>query len=171
MKRLFFTLAAITVLLGSIAASRGLAAQTDLAPIYTLGADWLNGAAGLKTLRGKVVIVDVFTFGCSNCRNVTPNLRQLHAREPAGDFAIVGLHAPETQYEANRAHVIENLKLLGITWPVRIDNDFKVWRSYGVQAWPTQLIFDRKGQLRKTIVGDSQDQTVNATVQQLLAEH
>ncbi len=172
MKRLFVLLAALGITLGNVAASRGLAAtQADLLPLYSKAGDWLNGTANLKTLSGKVVIVDVFTFGCSNCKNVTPNLRQLHERLNASDFAIVGLHAPETPYEANRANLAENLKLQGITWPVRIDNDFKLWRIYGISAWPTQLIFDRKGHLRKTIVGDSQDAAVNATVQQLSTEH
>ena len=92
-------------------------------------------------------------------------------RNPASDFAIVGIHSPETQFESNRANVAANLKLLGTAWPVILDNDFKIWRGYGITAWPTQLIFDRKGRLRKTIVGDSQDAEVNQAVQQLLAEH
>ncbi len=170
MKRILFFLAVLVGMFGASASPRGMAAQIGLSPLYERG-DWLNGVAGPKTLRGKVVVLDVFTFGCFNCRNITPNLRQLRAQKPATDFIVVGVHAPETPFESNRSNVASNLKLLGITWPVRIDNDFKVWRAYGVTAWPTQLIFDRKGKLRKTIVGDSQDADVNAAVQQLLAEH
>ncbi|MDQ6825625.1 MAG: redoxin domain-containing protein [Candidatus Eremiobacteraeota bacterium] len=170
MKRILLCLAALAGIFGASAPPYGMAAQLGLSPLYASG-EWLNGVAGPRTLRGKVVVLDVFTFGCYNCRNVTPNLRQLRAQEPANDFAIVGIHAPETPFESNRANLVRNLKLLGITWPVRIDNDFGVWREYGVTAWPTQLIFDRKGKLRKTIVGDSQDADVNAAVLQLLAEH
>jgi thiol-disulfide isomerase/thioredoxin len=118
---------------------------------------------------GKVVIVDVFTFDCYNCKNVVPNLRTLDAKR-SGDLVIVGIHSPETPYETKRANVIENLRAQGITWPVAIDNSFAIWNAYGVGAWPTQLFFDRKGELRATIVGDSQDDAVDRIVQKLLAE-
>ena len=130
---------------------------------------WLNGTPTAETLRGKVVLVDVFTFDCINCKNVTPNLRKLNAAH-RGELAIVGVHAPETPYERARTNVVPNLQHQGIVWPVAIDNDFKLWRAFGVEAWPTQLIFDRRGVLRKTVVGDSQDQLVDATIERLLAE-
>ena len=120
-------------------------------------------------MRGKVVLVDVFTFGCYNCQNVVPNLRALQ-RKPASDLAIIGIHSPETPYERDRSNVIANLKRQGITWPVAIDNSFALWKTYGVEYWPTQLIFDRKGVLRKTIVGDSQDHLVDKTIAALLKE-
>jgi thiol-disulfide isomerase/thioredoxin len=128
---------------------------------------WLNGTPTAESLRGKVVVVDVFTFDCYNCKNVTPNLRKLNAK---GEVAIVGIHSPETPYERERGNVVANLKRQGIVWPVAIDNDFKLWHTYGVEAWPTQLIFDRRGVLRKTVVGDSQDALVDATIDRLLAE-
>lgn len=64
----------------------------------------------------------------------------------------------------------QNLKVQGITWPVAVDNDFALWRAYGIEYWPTQLIFDRHGHLRKTIVGEGQDTVVAATVRELLSE-
>ena len=140
-----------------------------LAPLLAATAGWLNGNATRASLDGKVVIVDVFTFGCYNCQNVVPNLRALH-RKPSADLAIIGIHSPETPYERDRAHVIASLKSQGITWPVTIDNDFRLWHAYGVEYWPTQLIFDRKGVLRKTIVGDSQDDDVDTAVKALIAE-
>ncbi len=130
---------------------------------------WLNGTPSADSLRGKVVVVDVFTFDCFNCKNVTPNLRKLNATK-ANDVAIVGVHSPETPYERDRSNVVANLKRQGIVWPVAIDNDFKLWHTFGVDAWPTQLIFDRHGVLRKTVVGDSQDQLVDATINKLIAE-
>jgi thiol-disulfide isomerase/thioredoxin len=141
---------------------------TTLAPVLA-ASDWLNGRPTADNLRGKVVLVDVFTFGCYNCKNVTPNLRKLHASE-AGKLAIVGIHSPETSYEHDRSNVVEALRSQGITWPVTIDNDMALWRSYGIEYWPTQLIFDRKGHLRKTIIGDSQDEAVDETIHTLLAE-
>lgn len=115
--------------------------------------------------------MDVFTFDCINCKHVVPELRTLHATLPQADFAIVGIHSPETPYERNRANVAQNLQEQGITWPVAIDNDFALWRAYGIEYWPTQLIFDRRGRLRKTIVGEGQDADVAATVKLLMSEH
>ena len=85
-------------------------------------------------------------------------------------MAIVGIHAPETPYEHERANVAANLARQGIVWPVAIDNTFMLWRAYGVDAWPTQLIFDRRGQLRKTIVGEGYDADLDAEIAHLLAE-
>lgn len=149
--------------------SPAAASGTDLAPLYTAGS-WLNGSASQSSLSGKVVIVDVFTFGCINCKHVVPNLRRLHAEQNPAAFAIVGVHAPETPYETNRGNVVRNLAAQGITWPVRIDNDFEVWHAYGIEYWPTQLIFDRHGHLRKTVIGEGQDDLVNSTVRGLQSE-
>jgi thiol-disulfide isomerase/thioredoxin len=143
-------------------------AATTLAPVLA-ATDWLNGRPSADALRGKVVLVDVFTFDCYNCKNVTPNLRKLHADDP-GKVAVVGVHAPETPFEHGRSHVVDALRAQGITWPVALDNTFAVWHAYGIEAWPTQLIFDKKGRLRKTVVGDSQDDLVDETVRTLLAE-
>lgn len=98
-----------------------------------------------------------------------PNLRAVNARR-SKDVAIVGIHSPETPYEKDRANVVENLKSQGIVWPVAIDTSFTIWNAYGVSAWPTQLVFDRHGRLRKTIVGDSQNDELNVTISELVAE-
>jgi hypothetical protein len=141
----------------------------SLAPVSG-ASDWINGRATAAGLRGKVVIVDIFTFACFNCKNVVPNLRSLRESVSSSDLAIVGVHSPESDLEKVRSNVVENLARQGITWPVAIDNDFAIWRSYGTGYWPTQLIFDRQGRLRKTVIGDSQDALVNATVRALIAE-
>ena len=145
-------------------------------PVVSLGPvlgapDWISGAATEASLRGRVVIVDVFTVDCINCRNVVPTLRALYRIDRARGLAIVGVHSPETPGEKQRAYVVENLHQQGVVWPVAVDNSFKLWKDYGVEAWPTQLFFDRHGLLRKMIVGDSQDAEVKATVESLLTEH
>lgn len=155
---------------GAAAPSHASSGQaSDLAPLLT-PATWLNGMPTAASLRGKVVLVDVFTFDCINCQHVVPNLRALHAGQPAADFAIVGVHAPETPYERDQSNVVRNLAAQGITWPVRIDNDFRVWQAYGVQYWPTQLIFDKHGRLRQTVIGEGRDDQVDSTIRALLAE-
>jgi thiol-disulfide isomerase/thioredoxin len=161
--------AACGIALSGAAAIAGSAHAANLAPVYAASEGWLNGRITSAETSGKVVIVDVFTFDCYNCKNVVPNLRALNAKKRS-DLVIVGVHAPETPYETNHAHVVENLRAQGITWPVAIDNSFAIWNAYGVDAWPTQLFFDRTGALRATIVGDSQDDAVDRIVQKLLAE-
>ncbi|MBD5605037.1 MAG: redoxin family protein [Candidatus Eremiobacteraeota bacterium] len=151
----------------ALAPVRAGAAPT-LAPLVRYG-DWLADRPTATTFAGKVVLVDVFTFGCYNCKNVTPNLRALYKKRDLG-LEIVGVHTPETPYEQNRANVVENLGTLGIVWPVAVDNAHTLWNAYAVEYWPTQLIFDRHGTLRKTVIGDSQDALVNDTISKLLAE-
>lgn len=164
MKRSLFALLCLLIFIG--AAGR---APTSLRPV--LGAqDWLNGRATAPSLAGKVVVLDVFTVDCYNCQNVVPELRSLYANDRAKGLAVVGIHAPETPAERDRTYVANSLQRQGIVWPIAIDNAFALWNDYGISAWPTQLIFDRSGRLRATIVGDSQDSVVAATVEKLLAE-
>ena len=145
-------------------------ASPGLAPVLR-ARDWLNGRATPADVSGKVVVLDVFTVDCFNCRNVVPMLRSLYASQHGKGLEIIGIHAPETPAEQQRAYVAENLRLQGIVWPVAVDNAFALWNAYGVDAWPTQLFFDRHGRLRKVIVGDSQDDAVRREVEALLAEH
>jgi thiol-disulfide isomerase/thioredoxin len=150
------------------ATSASASSPASLAPALS-ASTWLNVKPTAATLRGKVVLVDVFTVDCINCQNVVPNLRKLDAQHETG-LAIIGIHSPETPAERGRAYVVAQLQAQGIVWPVAIDNDFALWRAYAVTAWPTELIFDRHGKLRKTIVGDGQDDAVDATIRSLLAE-
>ena len=145
------------------------AAAPTLEPLTSYG-DWIAARPAASDLHGKVVIVDIFTFGCYNCQNVTPNLRTLYRTKRDAGLAIIGVHTPETPYETVRSNVVDHLATLGIVWPVAVDNNHTLWDAYDTEYWPTQLIFDRHGVLRKTVIGDSQDQLVNDTVAKLLAE-
>lgn len=173
-RRIAMTSALTLALLGTLA-NWSMPAQADvskaasLAPLVEASA-WLNGEPSRASLRGKVVLVDVFTFDCINCKNITPELRSLNRTKASDGLAIIGIHSPETAYEHEHGAVVANLKTLGVTWPVAIDNDFALWNAYHINAWPTQLIFDRQGRLRKTIIGDSQDALVNETIDVLLKE-
>jgi thiol-disulfide isomerase/thioredoxin len=166
-------LAVVAVLL--LAPSRGFAQESSVPPTASLlpvlrSGNWINGKPASGNLAGKVVLVDVFTFDCYNCKNITPNLRSLAAAGHA-DLAIIGIHTPETNYERDRNQVVRHLETLGVTWPVAVDNDYALWKAYGVEYWPTQMIFDRRGRLRKVVIGDSQDAVVNAEITSLLREH
>ncbi len=144
-------------------------AASGTAPLVT-PAVWINGSATTASLRGKVVIADVFTYSCINCKHVIPNLRELYASLHDKGLEIVGVHRPELSFERVHANVIANVKTQGIRWPVRFDDDGHVWETYGIQYWPSQLVFDKHGRLRKSIIGEGQDAVLNATVKALLAE-
>jgi thiol-disulfide isomerase/thioredoxin len=159
--------AAALVLRGAAVAPPASAAPT-LAPLVAYG-DWVSARPRASDLAGKVVLVDIFTFGCFNCKNVTPNLRALYRRHDPR-LAIIGVHTPETPYETERGNVVTNLASQGIVWPVAIDNGHTLWNAYDIEYWPTQLIFDKHGSLRKSVIGDSQDQVVDDAVAQLLSE-
>jgi thiol-disulfide isomerase/thioredoxin len=146
-----------------------LAAATSLAPVLGAGAPWAN-ASGPPPTAGRVTVVDVFTFSCINCKHVTPELQRLRTAYRASDLAIVGVHAPELPEERVHANVVHALREQDITWPVVFDDDFAVWHAYGVQAWPTQLVFDRRGKLRATYVGEGYDAQLERTVRALVAE-
>ena len=147
-----------------------LANPSSLAPVLA-ASDWLNGRIESADVAGKVVIVDVFTFDCINCKHVTPNLQRLHASVSPNDLTIIGVHAPETSEERERSNVVRELARQGVVWPVALDNSFTVWKALDNQYWPTQYIFDRHGALRRTVVGEGQDDVVTSTVRALIAEH
>ncbi|MBV9718717.1 MAG: redoxin domain-containing protein [Candidatus Eremiobacteraeota bacterium] len=146
-----------------------LAANSIFVPLLR-ASDWIGPAPHGRDLAGKVVLIDVFTFDCINCKHVVPELRRLRAAIPPAELTIIGIHSPETPYERVRANVVQNLAAQGITWPVVLDNSFGLWRTYGIQYWPTQLLFDRHGKLRKTFIGEGQDELVATSVRELVAE-
>ncbi|MBV8638248.1 MAG: redoxin domain-containing protein [Candidatus Eremiobacteraeota bacterium] len=163
MKRFAVSLFAAILLCGATPAT------PSLTPVLR-APEWLNTPARQSDVAGKVVVLDVFTVDCFNCRNVVPTLRRLYADDRAKGLEIIGIHSPETPAEKQRGYVAENLRAQGIRWPVAVDNSFALWNAYAVDAWPTQLFFDRHGRLRKVIVGDSQDDLVRTTVEALLKE-
>jgi thiol-disulfide isomerase/thioredoxin len=156
------------LLFGSLPA-RAAAPGATLDPVLHASGGWLNGKADSRAIAGKVVVVDVFTFDCINCRHVVPNLQALRSRY-ANSVTIIGIHSPETPSERERGNVVASLARQGIVWPVALDNSFALWNAYGVDAWPTQLIFDRHGRLRKTIVGEGSDAEMNAEIARLVTE-
>jgi thiol-disulfide isomerase/thioredoxin len=168
MTRTFATalIIASTALFGGTAAA---APNTSLSTLLA-SSDWLNGRPTAADIKGKIVLVDFYTFECINCQDVEPNLRRLYHDTPRADLVIISVHSPETPFERDRVNLKASIKAQGIAWPVVVDNSFAAWNAYGVSAWPTQLIFDRHGELRKTIVGEGQDDDVDGTVRELIAQ-
>ncbi len=140
------------------------------APILTAPSA-LGGPVTDSALRDRVVVVDVFTFECSNCARVVHELRKLRLHYAPRDLAIVGVHAPEVpSYQSRRSYVAHNAIANGFAWPVVLDNHFTLWRHYNVEAWPTQLVFDRRGRLRARVVGEGNDKRLADLVERFSSE-
>ena len=172
------------------AIARGLAAATDTngdlsnleadsliaatkapaAPEFAKG-DWINSdPLTLDKLRGRVVLVEFWTFGCYNCRNTLPSVKEWDARYRDRGLTIVGVHTPETTSEYNIDNVRREVPGLGIKYPVVTDNDYTTWKAYGVEAWPTILVLDKQGRIRWLHVGEGRYEETESVIKMLLAE-
>lgn len=132
---------------------------------------WINSdPLTLKGLRGRVVLVDFWTFACYNCRNTLPYVKEWDTRYRDKGLTIVGVHSPELEEE----RVLENVKRetasLGIRYPVVTDNDYATWRAYDVDAWPTLFLVDKHGRIRWSHVGEGAYEEAEKVIKVLLAE-
>ncbi len=146
------------------------ATKAPAAPEFAKG-DWLNSdPLTLDKLHGRVVLVEFWTFGCYNCRNTLPSVKEWDARYRERGLTVVGVHTPETQSE----YVIDNVRRevpgLGIKYPVVTDNDYTTWKAYGVEAWPTILVLDKQGRIRWLHVGEGRYEETESVIKTLLTE-
>ena len=134
--------------------------EMTAAPDFTHNAEdeWLNFAPLTWTdLRGKVVLVDFWTFDCWNCYRSFPWLKTMEARlEPRG-LQVIGVHTPEFDHEKVRKNVAAKVKEFDLHHPVMLDNDFSYWRALENRYWPAFYIFDKQGRLRATFIGETQE--------------
>jgi cytochrome c biogenesis protein CcdA/thiol-disulfide isomerase/thioredoxin len=143
------------------------------APQFAGLSTWLNTggkALSMTGLRGKVVLVDFWTYSCINCIRTLPYLKSWDARYRARGLVIVGVHTPEFAFE----HVVSNVRQAvheqGIHYPVAIDNDYGTWQAYGNQYWPAHYLIDRRGHVREVHFGEGQYAQTERDIQQLLGE-
>jgi thiol-disulfide isomerase/thioredoxin len=132
---------------------------------------WLNSAPiHLADLKGKVVMVEFWTFGCYNCRNVEPHVKEWHQKYAGQGLVVIGVHSPEFSYERNLDKVTRYLKEHDIRFPVPIDNDFSTWNRYGNRYWPAMYLIDKQGMVRYVRVGEGGYQETERLIKTLLAE-
>ena len=134
---------------------------------------WLQSdVASLEELRGKVVIVEFWTFGCYNCRNRLPYTQDIYAAYRDQGLEIVGIHSPEFAYEKEVDAIVEAMDRLGVTWPVVLDTDRRTFREWqGSPAyWPRTYVLDRGGRVRFDHIGEGAYRALEDTVVALLAE-
>lgn len=132
---------------------------------------WLNGEPrSMPQLRGKVVMVEFWTFGCFNCRNVEPYVREWHRKYAGDGLVVIGVHSPEFKYEHDVERVRRYLREHEIGYPVAIDNDFSTWNRYGNRYWPALYLIDKKGVIRYVRAGEGGYTETEGVIQTLLAE-
>ena len=137
--------------------------QPAPAPDLAAG-DWINSEPlKLKALRGRVVLIDFWTFGCYNCRNTLPFIKGWHDRYRDQGLTVIGVHSPEFEHEKKRENLRREVASLEIDYPVVSDNDYKTWDAYKVAAWPTLFLLDKQGRIRWTHVGEGRLRRDRAT--------
>ncbi|MGI8898086.1 MAG: redoxin domain-containing protein [Pyrinomonadaceae bacterium] len=144
--------------------------ESPTAPEFAPGT-WINSEPlSLKGLRGRVVLVEFWPFGCYNCRNTLPSVKKWDTRYRDKGLTIVGVHSPEFDSEKKIENVRREVASLGIRYPVVTDNDYETWRAYKVEAWPTIFVLDKSGHVRWTHVGEGAYEETERVIQKLLAE-
>lgn len=151
------------------------ASLPDLGPAPELTNDtWLNVSQAaplrLADLRGKVVALEMWTFGCYNCQNVMPSLKEWHAKYSPDGLVIIGNHYPEFSFEEDLTNLQAAVSKYEIEYPVAQDNDGATWRAYKNRYWPTLYLIDKNGHLRYVHIGEGRYNETETAIQSLLAE-
>lgn len=164
----FFAVLAAVVggffLMNPSATLQAAAAESAPAPAFTHTSpeDWLNSKPlTWADLRGKVVLIDVWTFDCWNCYRSIPWLHTLDEKFPK-DFQIIGVHTPELPQEYVLANVKAKLKEFKVTNPVMVDNDYSYWKALNNRYWPAFYLVDKQGRVRGSYFGETHEGDANA---------
>jgi thiol-disulfide isomerase/thioredoxin len=140
-------------------------------PSLSGAVEWLNSPAlSNDSLRGKVVLVDFWTYDCINCQHTLPYVKDWAKKYEKDGLVVIGVHTPEYGYERILDNVRDQVKKLGITYPVAIDNNYAIWRAFDNQYWPAHYLIDAKGQVRYSHFGEGRYETQEQMIRQLLEE-
>ena len=149
------------------------ASLPDLGPAPELTNDtWLNVESPLRLadLRGKVVIVEMWTFGCINCQHVMPALKEWHNKYKNTGLVIIGNHFPEFSYEADLANLKDAIAQNDIQYAVAQDNDGATWKAYKNHYWPALYLIDKQGHIRYIHIGEGRYAETEKNIKALLEE-
>jgi len=140
------------------------------APEFRGNSQWFNSPPlTMKGLRGKVVLVDFWTYSCINCLRTLPHLEAWDAAYRSKGLVIVGVHTPEFAFEHSASNVRAAIERLGVRYPVPLDNEYATWNAYGNQYWPAEYLIDRNGHVRHTHFGEGEYGLTESLIRQLLA--
>jgi|SRR5579863_510940 len=155
------------------------AASTESAPLPVLGrmpefsriAGWINSPALTSAgLRGKVVLVDFWTYSCINCIRTLPYITKWYEKYQDQGLIVVGVHTPEFSFEKEEANVKQATVRHGIRYPVALDNDYGTWNAYDNHYWPAHYLIDAQGRIREEHFGEGDYEETEKVIQTLLAE-
>ncbi len=146
-------------------------AGTDPAPEFPTGLDWINvdGELSLEQLRGRVVLLDFWTYGCINCIHIIPDLHRLEEEHP-DELVVIGVHSAKFVNEGATENIRQVVLRYGVDHPVVNDRDFEIWRRWGVNAWPTTVLIDPAGNIVGGHAGEGVYDVVAPVVQALVNE-
>src|SRR5919205_1617543 len=140
------------------------------APAFKGIDDWINSKPlTIQGLRGKVVLVDFWTYSCINCLRTLPHLEAWYRAYHGQGLEIVGVHTPEFQFEHSLANVSAATKRLGVRYPVALDNEYETWNAYSNQYWPAEYLIDRRGHVRHYHFGEGEYGRTEQLIRRLLA--
>ena len=133
---------------------------------------WLNSPPlTTKSLRGKVVVIDFWTYSCINCLRALPYVEGWSAKYKDAGLVVIGVHTPEFAFEKERSNVEKAVRDLKITYPVAIDSDYKIWEAFNNQYWPAHYFIDGKGRIRAHHFGEGNYAESERVIQELLKEN
>ncbi len=137
---------------------------------FNLSAEEAGSALTLADLKGKVVLVDFWTYSCINCIRTLPYLRQWHEKYTDKGLVIIGVHSPEFEFEKSADNVAQAIKDFKLEYPIVQDNDFATWRAYNNRYWPAKYFIDKDGLIRYTHFGEGAYDESEKVIQELLQE-
>jgi cytochrome c biogenesis protein CcdA/thiol-disulfide isomerase/thioredoxin len=145
------------------------AENAALAPEVQGIAQWINSKPlTVRGLRGKVVLIDFWTYSCVNCLRTLPHLKEWDRAYRDDGLTIIGVHAPEFAFERVPGNVRAAVRKLGIRYPVALDNDFATWRAYANEYWPAKYLIDRAGRVRYFHFGEGEYERTEALIRRYL---
>lgn len=158
-----------TPLLASPTKSVAIVPNPQFLPEFQGINQWLNSPPlNTANLKGKVVLVQFWTFACINCQRTLPYITRWHQQYASQGLQVIGVHTPEFPFEQDINNVKAALKRHKITYPVPQDNQFKTWQAYQNQYWPHLFLADRQGILRYDHIGEGAYDETEQTIRQLL---
>ena len=142
------------------------------APDFPAGLDWINTGGkpvSIKQLKGKVVLLDFWTYGCINCFHIIPDLKKLEAKYP-DTLVIIGVHSAKFETEGKTAHIAAVVQRYGLEHPVVNDHDMQVWDEFGAQGWPTLTLIDPAGNVVGQVSGEGHYALLDNVIGKLVSE-
>jgi thiol-disulfide isomerase/thioredoxin len=143
----------------------------DVLPNLGRATEWLNSPPlSASSLKGKVVVIDFWTYTCINWRRTLPYLRAWAAKYKEQGLVVIGVHSPEFSFEKSVDNVRKAVADMGLEFPIAVDNDFEIWRAFNNQYWPALYVIDSQGHIRHYTFGEGHYEQSEQVIQQLLVE-